>query len=165
MPLDLRRPAWLLVALVVGAAAGLLLLGRDRATELTAEQLAEARRVWESQAPSAYTLELEIRGALSEVRTVTVANGRVVSMISGGIEAPESSWEYWSVEGLFDVLATEVSNAADPRRSVGAERVVLLARFDPTWGYPSYFYRHIMGSLNDIEWQVVRFTAGDAPPV
>lgn len=158
MKLNLRRITWLLITFVVGAAAGLLLLGRNRAGELTAERLTQARRTWASQAPDSYTLELRMRGALSEVRTVAVSDGRVVSMTAGGVEAPESSWEYWSVEGLFDVLATELANAADPRRTVGADRVTLLARFDPTWGYPSYFYRHIMGSLNDIEWEVIGFT-------
>ncbi len=160
MPIDLRRPAWLLAALVLGAAAGLLLLGRDRAEELTAERLEEARALWLSRAPDSYRLELEMRGALNETRTIVVRGGRVVSMIAGGVEAPEASWEYWSVEGLFDVLATEVRNAADPR-TLGGGRVALLARFDPAWGYPSYFYRHLMGSLNDIEWEVVGFTTAE----
>lgn len=163
MPIDLRRPVWLLTALVLGAVAGLVLLGRDRAGELTRERLDEARRAWASQAPDSYTLELEMRGALNELRTVVVRNGEVVSMVSGGVEAPSSAWEYWSVEGLFDVLATELANAEDPRRTLGTGEVALLARFDPTWGYPSYFYRHIMGSLNDIEWRVVRFVAGGEP--
>ncbi len=167
MPRNLRRPAWLVAAFVIGAGAGLLLLGRDRAEELTAERLAEAREVWESQAPASYTMELEMRGALSEVRTVVVRNGRVVTMTTGGIEAPASSWEYWSVEGLFDVLAAEIANAADPQRTLGAGKVALLARFDPSWGYPSYFYRHIMGSLNDVEWRVSSFSADEpaAAPV
>ncbi len=39
--------------------------------------------------------------------------------------------------------------------------MALLARFDPDWGYPSFFYRHTMGSLNDIEWEVVDFSTGD----
>lgn len=162
MRLSRRRPLLLVAAFVVGAAAGLLLLGRDRAQELTAEGLAAARRLWRSQAPDSYTLELEMRGALNETRIVVVDGGRVVGMTAGGVEAPRASWEYWSVEGLFDVLATELANAADPGRTRGAGRVALLVRFDPSWGYPSYFYRHIMGSLNDIEWEVVRFTTDGA---
>ncbi len=157
MPLNLRRPAWLIAAFVVGAAGGLLLLGRDRAHELTAEDVDAARRVWEEQAPDSYTLELEMSGVLSERRTVVVREGRVVSLTAGGVEAPESAREHASVEALFDTLDAELANAADPRRAPGGGKVVLLARFDPTWGYPSYFYRHFMGSLNDIEWQVIRF--------
>ena len=158
---DLRKPVWLAAAFVVGAAAGLLLLGRERAGELDAERLAAARELWRSRAPDAYTLELEMRRALNELRIVTVRDRRVVDMTAGGVRTPEASWEYWSVEGLFDVLATELANAADPRRNPTAGRVALLVRFDDEWGYPSFFYRHTMGSLNDIEWEVVGFEAGD----
>lgn len=158
MPVNLRRPAWLIAAFVLGAAGGLLLLGRKPARPLTAERLAEARATWEAEAPSSYTLELAVSGALNETHTVVVRSGRVVSMTTGGNEAPESAWQYWSVEGLFDTLRTELGNAADPRRVWGADRVALLARFDPSWGYPTFFYRHIMGSLNDIEWEVTRFS-------
>lgn len=150
---------WLLLALVLGAVAGLLLLRSRSGGELTVERLTAARSTWEREAPRSYELELEMRGALNETRSVVVRDGRVVSMKSGGIETPEASWEYWSVDGLFDALNTELSNAADPMRSLGAEEVALIARFDPSWGYPSYFYRHIMGRMNDIEWEVVRFAA------
>ncbi len=159
MPLDLRRPIWLVLALVIGAAAGLLLLGRNRSGELTSERLEEARRVWESEAPASYRLELEMSGALNEIRAVVVRDRRVVSMTAGGADVAPSAWEYWSVDGLFDVLRTEVANAADPSARIGAREVALLAKFDPTWGYPTYFYRHIMGTSNDIEWRVVSFAA------
>lgn len=149
---------WLVLALLLGAAVGLLLLGRNRAGELTAERLAEARQIWEAERPDSYRLELEMGGSLSDVRTVVVRDGRVVSMTAGGIEVPESAWEYWSVDGLFDVLRTELSNAASPRGPVAGREVALLARFEPTWGYPTYFYRHIMGTSNDVEWRVVDFT-------
>ena len=89
---------------------------------------------------------------------MVVRDGRVVSMTAGGVEVPESAWEYWSVDGLFDVLATEVANAASPNPGLGGREVALLARFDPTWGYPKFFYRHIMGTSNDIEWEVVSFS-------
>lgn len=150
------RFAWLLVAFVVGAAAGLLLLGRRSADPLTAERLSSARELWESRAPSDYDLELEMRGALEDTRVIEVRGGEVVGMTTGGHGVAESAWPYWSIDGLFDTLETELANAARPG-SVGAERIALLARFDPEWGYPSYFYRHFMGSLNDTEWEVVRF--------
>ena len=108
MPVTRPRPVWLALALLVGAGAGLLLLGRNRSGELTAERLGEARAIWESQAPSTYRLELEMRGTLNETRVVVVRDHRVASMTAGGLEVPESAWEYWSVEGLFDVLETEL---------------------------------------------------------
>lgn len=157
MPVNLRRPVWLIAAFVLGAAAGLLLLGRKPAKPLTSERLAAATATWEADGAPSYTMELEVRGALNETHTVVVRGGQVVSMTIGDNEAPESSWPYWSVEGLFDTLRTELANAADPRRTMGADRVALLARFDSSRGYPSFFYRHIMGSLNDIEWEVTRF--------
>lgn len=158
MAVDLRRPIWLALALLLGATAGLLLLGRGRASELTAERLAEARRIWEIEAPSSYRLEIEMGGALDDLRTVVVRDGRVVGMTAGGIDVSPSAWEYWSVDALFDVLRTELDNAAGPRAAAGGRQVALLARFDPSWGYPSYFYRHIMGTNNDVEWKIVGFT-------
>jgi len=157
VPVNLRRPVWLIAAFVLGATAGLLLLGRKPARELTEERLEAARAVWAAEAPPSYTLELEVRGALEETHVVVVRDGRVVSMTTGGTEAPESAWPFWSVDGLFDTLRTELRNAAEPRKSLGADRIALLARFDASWGYPAFFYRHIMGSLNDIEWEVTRF--------
>ena len=129
-----RRRIGLLVALVVGATAGLLLFGRERAGELTAERLAEARSVWSTMAPDSYTLELEMRGALNEIREIEVRGGRVVGMTAGGVGVSESAWKYWSVEGLFDTLRTELANASEPQKTLGAESIVLLVRFDPTWG-------------------------------
>ncbi len=156
--MNLRRPHWLVLALLLGAGAGFLLLGRQGSGELTSERLAEARAVWELEAPGSYDLELEMRGALNERRIVEVRDGQVVSMTAGGIEVPPASWEYGSIEGLFDTLRAELANAAQPQRSVGAREIVLLASFDPSWGYPKYFYRHIMGVSNDIEWEVVAFS-------
>jgi hypothetical protein len=157
MPINLRRPGWLIAAFVLGATVGLLLLGRKPAKPLTAERLAAARATWTEEAPDSYTLELTVRGALNETHVVVVRGGEVVSMTTGDIEAPEGSWPYWSVEGLFDTLQTELGNAADPRRTFGADRIDLLARFDASRGYPTFFYRHIRGSLNDIKWEVTRF--------
>ncbi|MCZ6506892.1 MAG: hypothetical protein O7A04_02415, partial [Acidobacteria bacterium] len=73
--------------------------------------------------------------------------------------ASKSAWQYWSVDGLFGFLETELANAADARRTYGVEpdSVVLRARFDRDHGAPVLFLRHGMGTRQSIEWEITRF--------
>ena len=101
-------------------------------------------------------------GALKDLRLISVRDGRVVDMTIDGRTASESSWEYWSVEGMLDFLETELLNAADPPPGLGIAdpgQIVLRATFDAELGYPAHFFRHILGRQQSTEWEVVRFEA------
>lgn len=148
------------IALVGGLLVGLLVLRANAAPELTSERLAAARARWEAEGPSSYTLVLQMRGAVQDRRTIEVRDGQVVDMKTGGRPAREGSWSYWSVDGLFDFLDTELRNAAHPPPELGIDdpsQIVLRARFDRRWGYPAYFLRHLLGRQQSTEWEVVDF--------
>ena len=163
MVVGLRRTRpwrWIALGLVLGAITTLALL-REPADQLTAEGLREARRTWEAKKPSAYTVEIETKGDLVGRHTVEVRNGEVVRMTTGDVKASRSAWRYWTVEGLFGFLETELRNSARAELiyGLGVESVVLRVRFDREWGFPAFFLRHVVGKQRGIEWRVLRFGA------
>ena len=149
---------------IVAALAGALLLTLiEREEPLSLEHLRQARLLWEETRPPDYTLELEVRGVVQDDRRIQVRSGEVVGMTVNGVEASVSAWDYWTVEGLFEFLSTELGNAVAQGRTYGvtsAREVSLRARFDPRWGYPAYFSRRVQGGLVDTEWAVVGFEVG-----
>lgn len=159
-----RRLLWSVLGLTLGLVIGFLVL-REPSETLTADRLDEARRRWQQEGPVSYVLEVETKGAVGATHRIVVREGEVVEMTTGGRDASRSAWEYWSVEGLFDFLATELANASDPRQAYGSgvSEVILRARFDPDLGFPSHFLRHILGRQQSIEWNVIGFEAGSSP--
>lgn len=154
------RMRWLALGAALGLAAGLYFTLRQPAEALTSERLERARARWTAAGPRSYTLELELAGVLRDRRRIEVREGAVVAMTTGGVEVPRQAWDYWTVDGLFAFLETELANAASPERAYGVSdpsRVVLRARFDPDLGYPEFFLRHVMGSRRDTSWTVVAF--------
>jgi hypothetical protein len=167
----LRTPRWRWIAtgLALGVIAALFYSLHEPGDSLTREGLAGARDRWQSQAPPSYKLEVTTGGATGARQSIVVRNGRVVSMTAAGAEAARSAWQYWSVDGLFGFLDTELTNAEHPHQAygVGSGEVVLRVRFDPHWGYPEYFLRHVMGKKLSIEWRITAFepfVAADSPP-
>ncbi len=161
-----RRGRWIALGIVLGLVGGLYFALRQPAEPLTAERLEEARAQWAAAGPPAYVLELELAGAVRDRRRIEVRGGAVVGMTTDGVEVPRQAWEYWTVDGLFAFLETELGNARSPQRAYGVtdpKQVVLRARFDPELGYPEFFLRHVMGGTGrDTSWTVVAFRPG--PP-
>ncbi|MCZ6507110.1 MAG: DUF6174 domain-containing protein [Acidobacteria bacterium] len=155
-----RRPRmlWIVLGLAVGILLGALVVRRP-AQPLTAERLAEAREKWRSAAVTDYSLEIRTEGSAGALHEVEVRRGEVTAMTIGGAPASKSAWQYWSVDGLFGFLETELANAVDARRTYGVEpdSVVLRARFDRDHGAPELFLRHVMGTRQSIEWEITRF--------
>ncbi|MEZ5332459.1 MAG: DUF6174 domain-containing protein [Thermoanaerobaculia bacterium] len=164
-----RRTLWIVSALAVGLLAGWWVAGRSSGSDLTREDLEAARQLWESAGPASYTLVIETRGATGKRSIVEVRDGEVISMETGGKPASRSAWAYWTVDGLFDFLDTELRNAAAAEQTYGAspDQVVLQARFDDRLGYPRRFLRHVLGTRNGVEWVVESLTprggSGSAP--
>lgn len=140
----------------MGSLAGWWVAGRAGGSELVVDDLREARELWRRRGPTSYTLVIETRGAAGSRSVVEVRDGEVVSMQTGERPASRTAWPYWSVEGLFDFLDSELRNAAAARQTYGAEpeQVVLKASFDDELGYPRRFLRHVLGSRNSVEWEV-----------
>lgn len=152
---------WGLVFLGLALGVGAVVLWglREPSKPLDRAALATARSLWSERAPRSYVLELETEGAMSGRHRIEVLDGEVAGMTTGGTAATPSAWTYWTVDGLFAMMEAELDNAASPRAAYGVDagEVVLRARFDPEWGYPDFFLRHVMGSRQGVEWRVVRF--------
>ena len=160
----MARRSWgiaLAAVLMVGLLIGWVVRSRrDGGEPLARPGLEEARARWDSAGVTDYDFELVLSGSLEDTRLVEVRGGEVVGMRAGGAPVPEAAWIYWSIEGLFDSLATELSNLSQPKRSFGVDdpaQVHLRVEFDPVRGYPTYFLRHVMGTQQSVEWRVVHF--------
>ena len=152
-----RRVVFLLV-FAVGGLAALVLMVRGEGDELTREGLGAARARWRDHGASDYEMEVAITGVQTGRHTISVRNGRVVEMKTGGAAVEPRVWEYWSVEGMFRFLADELRNAEDPQRAHGGSDVVLIVEFDDVHGYPRRFVRHVTGQATGIEWNVEKFS-------
>ena len=165
----MRRPPILGMALALagGLLLGLLIFRSATPPELTSTALDEARARWRARGPVSYELEVQMGGTLTDRRLISVRDGHVVGMTIDARAAAESSWEYWSVEGMLDFLEAELSNAAEPPPGLGItdpSLIVLRATFDAELGYPTHFFRHLMGRQQGTEWEVIRFDPGLATP-
>jgi hypothetical protein len=158
----LRRPSlpMLGLALVGGLVVGLLVMRGDAAPELEATELAAAQQLWSENGPADYQITLQMGGALSDLRRIVVRDHQVVEMTINDRPASESSWSFWSVEGMLQFLEAEIRNKENPIPGMGVSdprQIILRARFDPDLGYPAYFLRHLLGRQQGTEWEVVEF--------
>jgi len=67
-------------------------------------------------------------------------------------------------ERLFAFAETELRNAANPKTAYRIEdpnRILVRATFDPNYGYPQTFMRHVLGTTQQVQWQVTNFTPTD----
>jgi hypothetical protein len=156
---SLPRLRWIVTGLALGAIVALFVALREPGESLTREGLDAARQRWEAAGPTSYEMEVTTGGATGTRQSLVVRDGEVVSMTAGGAEASRSAWEYWTVDGLFGFLETELANAEAPHQAYGVGRgeVVLRVRFHPQWGYPEFFLRHVMGRKLSVEWRVTGF--------
>ena len=156
----MKRPpfAWIVLGLLLGIAGAYALFVREPSTVLTEPDLAAARTRWADRAPLDYDLVVETSGSMEAEHRIEVRGGEVRRMLTGEREASRSAWEYWSIEGLFGFLSTELDNAANCEAAYGVPPggVVLRIRFHDTLGYPEYFMRHVMGKGMGVEWRVVK---------
>ncbi|MHC4973957.1 MAG: DUF6174 domain-containing protein [Planctomycetota bacterium] len=158
----MRRPRgkglWLaLLIAVVATAVTLGLWYRQPGEPLTAELLAEARARWQERGPRAYDLEVSVSGAQQGEHRMEVRDGRVTKMTTGGAPVRQGAWEYWSVEGMFRFLESELANRERAGEVFGTSDVELRVEFDGTYGYPAHFLRHVMGRPKSVEWNVRAF--------
>ncbi len=96
------------------------------------------RRLWEANGPENYTLQQSHQGAFySEKFLIEVEGDSVVSVSdwNWGTQVEESSWEYHSIDGLFDLIEQRIDACLD-------------VRYDPLLGYPYSL------NTNQIEWSV-----------
>lgn len=146
-------------SLVCAGAA--ILFWRNRLPLLTPQDLERARKLWQANGPADYDLELHIRGRQPGVVRLSVRNGRVTHMTRDGVTPRQRrTWSAWTVESQLEMIALELEAAANPAAGFGAPpgaRVVQRAAFDPHYGYPRQYQRHVLYTPLEIEWEVVLF--------
>jgi hypothetical protein len=167
-----RRTTWLVLGMALGAVvasiAALLIWGiatRDTTPPLTRADLDGARALWQRRAPAGYDMDLLLGGQRPGPVHVEVRGGEVTHMTRDGVEPRQRrTWDYWSVDGMFDTLDEEFDMAENPERGFAAppgSQAYLRAQFDPDYGYPQKYrrtlIRHSLPPL-EIDWQVQRFS-------
>lgn len=142
----------------------------ESAPPLTADALADAQDRWEDADIADYRQRVEVTGAQEGVYDVSATDGRATRAVrKPGGALPPRQWDFWTVEGLFDVLAAELEAAADPAAGFGVSpeaSVSLYARFDEATGRPVVYRRSVLGADVDVMWRVDRFevAATSSPP-
>jgi hypothetical protein len=116
-----------------------------RTEPVTRDGLERARAKWASAGISNYDLNLETRGAQTGRYHVEVRNRQLASITRDGNAADPAAGEYWTVEGLFQVIEEELEAAERPgSETFGAQsQVWLRARYDSRLGYPIRFVREV----------------------
>jgi Family of unknown function (DUF6174) len=110
---------------------------------VTRERLNEARALWTRARIGNYDLDLETRGAQSGRYHVEVRGGHLAGITRDGVTADPAAGEYWTVDGLFQVIEEELDAAEQPDSTAFGARsqVWLRARYDSQLGYPIRFVR------------------------
>lgn len=151
---------WIIVGLLTAALITVIWVRGGSHERLGLERLEVAEQRWREHGPRSYTMELVVNSARTVVHRIEVHEGQVVSMTTDGAEVPRRVWSQWTVEGLFDFLGQELSNATNSQRVYGISNpshVVIRASFDPATGYPHHFTRFVVGRKTSIQWEVQRF--------
>ena len=145
------------------SAALLLLSGCTSGVPLEGGDLDEARRLWQSAAVTNYRLTLEVKGDRIQtgVFAVVYGGGQVKDVTRNG--APLTVHDpFYSIDGLFALLESELEMAANPARYWGAKddaQVHQRVRFHRTLGYPEHYLRAVFGTDQNITITVKDFTA------
>jgi hypothetical protein len=162
-PVSLRTSVFVVSAIALALACVFLALQffvADRMPELTEAALEAAEQRWQEKGPDGYDMDIEIQGAQPGNVHVEVRKNQVTAMTRDGRMPPQRTWDVWSVPGLFDMLERELVMAEDPHRemdaSVGAQ-LRLRCEFDPRFGLPWRYHRHVSGGGPELHWRVTNF--------
>jgi hypothetical protein len=139
--------------------------------QLRPEQVAEARRHWQENAPANYDLEYlvkttnrereEERAYLVQVRggqvVLVVCNNDVIYLDSSlaplaGLGVPALSSEnpgQFGVPALFDAIEATLR-----QDEFAGGRVFATAQFDPKDGHPFYYVHRLRGTRERVEWNI-----------
>jgi hypothetical protein len=152
---------WIFAAAgVAGCIITIVIVNANPGEPLTLERLQAAQERWKQRRAADYDLRVEVRGAQKGDHEIQVRGGKVVRMTTGGFDVPQNAWTYWSVDGMLQFLQMELQNAERPELGFGVKDrkdVVMFARFDPDYGYPREYLRHVMGRSIEIRWEIISF--------
>ena len=167
-PRSRRWIGFFLVLFVLSLSAILVNFVYNLSIQLKPEQLAEAQRRWQANAPSNYDLLVRTESGPDEAQSylVQVRSGRVVMIVedeeplyveeslaavagSGILALSERDPQQYGVAALF----AEIESALHGRETMG-RRDYLKADFDPKDGHPYHFIHRVQGTKQRVEWFV-----------
>lgn len=148
------------VALLAGLLLGLIWM-REPTVPLTMANLTAAKERWHDNGPSSYRLDYRMN---RDIYQVTVDNGIVIEATVNGHTPRMDDLRAYSMEGLFDLLQTELENIADPAGpfSGRAETVMARVRFHSVDGHVERYIRNSAGVARGAEVHVLQFHAQEA---
>ena len=113
---------------------------REPTVPLTPELLRTARGRWSSASVADYDLRYRMHGTEYAVK---VRGGIVTEVLADGRLARTADARGYGMNGLFDLLATELENASDPQGPFAGSNttMVMRVRFHPQLGYLERYLR------------------------
>lgn len=143
------------VALVAGLLFGLIWM-REPTVPMTAANLTAARDRWNDVGPSSYRLEYRMN---RDIYHISVDDGIVIEATVNGQRPRMDDLGAYSMDGLFDLLQTELENISDPVGPFAgrAETVMARVRFHPADGHIERYIRNSAGVARGAEVQILQF--------
>jgi hypothetical protein len=121
---------------------------------LTPGRLEEAKQRWQRAAIQDYDIDIKVSGRTSASYSVQVRQGEITTALQNGKpfqndkgQLDKSRAYFWTVPGLFEVMETELANAAKP----DAPECFTAVDFDLQDGHPRRFLRSSSGQSTLIE--------------
>ncbi len=133
----------------------------ERIPELTAAELADAKKRWQDRGPTDYDIDIELRGAQPGIVHTEVRHRVVTATTRDGRVPPQWTWDTWSIPGMFETLDKDMEIGEDPQKEISAApgtKWRLRAEFDSEVGYPRRYHRLVTGGP-EVYWRVTRFDA------
>jgi hypothetical protein len=162
----LRRIAVSIGCIVLGIVCGLVVFGltsfRRPPRAMNAADFDAAVARWKANGPLDYEMEIEVSGRQSGTMQVVVKDRMPASITRGGVAIPRHTWDYWTVEGLFEVIRTDLEGLDQPERAFGTpdvSQLVQQAEFDAKLGYPRRYRRAVLSTGEAIEWEILEFNS------
>lgn len=136
------------------ALAFLAMGGCAKGDPLTAKAIDAAEARWRAAPMGAYRMRLEITGdRIEEGEFVVEVRDSVVASVTRNGESITTRDDFYTVDGLFDMLRQELEMAAQPQlfwQQPTNSRIYQRALFDEKSGYCRRYLRSVTGTQHNI---------------
>ena len=160
-PTKKKKIVLVMIAFGAGLCAATLAL-REPMDALTTQGLAAAQKRWHNAGVRAYALRYRMH---SNQYHVAWRDGVVTGVLVNDQPLERGDFKTYSVDGLFDLLESELENLSDPAGPFAGRRESILARvrFNPELGYVERYVRSSGGIGPGALVVVESFQRLDAP--